>query len=271
MKVSLMTRFSDIEIGDEDSINKFQSMMHEVGYFGALFVYHSTIPDYWLLAARNLNKDHSFKYIIAIRSYAISPEYCAMMCKTFNLIQEGRLSLNIVAGDIHDKEDSIKDIVDISNSIDTTEKRTEYTSRWLKKFYSLKNFNDKPYLIVSGYSDTSTKNAEEYADEQLLMLSTYKEIMFNKIKCKGVAVSVPVVIAETNLSAYNKLQDLWGTNPMMMQSAAYGTEREVIDYIKSLSKIGVTNVLLSPAIQGEDQILHDMAKKLILEISNASV
>lgn len=269
MKISYMSRYSQTDMGSSEQIIKFFNILDDTGYDGVLFVYHSTVPDYWIKCARYLNTNHKFKFIIAMRTYAISPEYCNLICRSFNEIQENRLSLNIVAGDLHENETSIDDVVFISDLIDTTEKRVSYTTEWLKKFLHL--CKDRPNIIVSGYSEGANKNAEFYADEQLMMLSTYKNLMYNKIKCKGKMVSVPVSIASTNEEAKQHMLNLWGNNDMMMDSSVYGTEDEVIKQIINLSTIGITNVLLSPSEPSQEKDLHKMAKKLIKEINNANL
>jgi len=269
MKISYMSRYTQTNMENPESIKNFFNVLNDTGYDGILFVYHSTVSDYWIKCARYLDTSHKFKFIIAMRTYAISPEYCNMICNSFNEIQPGRLKLNVVAGDLHEHETSVSDVVFISDLINTTEKRVFYTKEWLEKFTKISK--DLPEIIISGYSDMANKNAELYADEQLMMLSTYKNLMKDKIKCKGKMVSVPVCIADTNEEAEEKILKLWGNNDMMMDSAVYGTKEEVIKQIISLSEIGITNALISPVEPEQEDVMHKMAKELIREINNANI
>ena len=66
-----------------DGLKTISSIVDEFGYESILLVYHSKIEDNWIKAARVLDTNHKFKYMPAIRTYAISPEYCAMISKAF--------------------------------------------------------------------------------------------------------------------------------------------------------------------------------------------
>ena len=110
-----------------DHLKTTSNIVDEFGYESMLLVYHSQLDDPWIKAARALDTNHKFKYMPAIRTYAISPEYCAMMCKSFYEISPNRLMLNIVSGDLHASETSVRDSVFIKDLIDTPEKRLKYT------------------------------------------------------------------------------------------------------------------------------------------------
>lgn len=256
--------------GSEFSFNFLSSAVNDAGYFGVLLVYDSLAQDHWVLAARTLNKAHSFKYIVAIRTYAISPEYCSMICKSFDLIQKDRIALNIVAGNISDEEECLDNIVWLSEALDTKEKRIIYTNNWVKKFMSIKNFKDKPYIIVAGESDKAIETADLNANDQLFMLSRYKKNLVGRIQA-GVMVSVPVIIGGTNREAKQKFIEKWQDNETMSESCIYGNEDSVVEQIKALSKIGVEHVLVSSPIEDDFEMVHKMSKRLILEMSNASV
>lgn len=266
MNISYFTKNSNIPCEDSDFYNYFNKI-NDIGYYGIMFVYDSSLPDYMAFCARHLNTNHKFKFIIAMRTYAISPEYCSMICNTFHMIQNNRLCLNILSGDLQPHETSIEDVVLISEHIDTSEKRTKYTQKWLKKFFIiLRNKQYKPEIIVSGFSDLNTMNASIYADKQLVMLSTYKKDMIDKIKCLGKMVSVPIFIGD-NLTEKEVIEKN-NNNEMMYESTIYGTEEEIINKILELKKIGITDVLIYPIDNDQENIFHSMSKKLISKINS---
>lgn len=270
MKISLFSAgLNSAEYSDENNIIQFNNNINDIGYYGVLFVYHSKANDYLLPIVRYLNKSHRFKYIIAMRTYAISPEYCNMIVNSFHKIAPGRLALNIVAGDLHSDETVLDDIVDISESINTTKKRTEYTKRWLNKFIKLLNRNNLSYLVISGYSEESTESASLYADAQLCMLSTYLHEMNSLIKTKDKMVSTGIMFAgNCSEEELNELTKIKEKNTMMYDSSIIGTEQEIIDKIKELGKTGINNFMIFPLIRSQETLMHNMAKKLIYELKN---
>lgn len=271
MKISLFSSQLDSAdyLTEMDAIS-FDNLINEAGYYSVLFVYHSQSIDYWLMSARSLNRNHSFKYMFAIRTYAISPEYCAMLVKSFNRIQKNRLALNIVAGDIHGDENSVNNSVMISDLINTTEKRTLYTGNWLDKFIPLIK-DENVDIVISGYSENTNNNAEKYGDEQLCMLSTYLEEMKDKIKSQGKMVSIPIYFNDKPLTQEenNKLHEMSSNNSMVYRSMISGNELEIIEKILLLEDLGITHCLLSMPFPSQEKHLHDMSKKLINRINRS--
>jgi len=231
------------------------------GYYSVLTVYHSKLSDYWVKIANIINPEHRLKYMIAMRTYAISPEYCAMMCEGFNEISPNRLILNIAAGDIHSDETSRSDVVAVSDLLRTHEDRVQYTSEWLEKFIGLPLLKNKPEIIVSGTSEKTIDNANKYADAHLSMYSSYKDSLKNKIKTKRVLVACIVIVRETKEEAqkiYDQLPDDMGK-----KSCLFGTENEIIESIEAMKSEGITDILISRAeIDKESYRIHSMVKKI---------
>jgi hypothetical protein len=103
------------------------------------------------------------KMMIAIRTYAISPEYCAMMVAASNSLSKNKIVLNVVAGDLHKDETSVADVIDINDLIATSQDRVAYTTKWLDKFRSLDIIkNQIPEIVISGTSEKSINNLIKY-------------------------------------------------------------------------------------------------------------
>jgi alkanesulfonate monooxygenase SsuD/methylene tetrahydromethanopterin reductase-like flavin-dependent oxidoreductase (luciferase family) len=231
------------------------------GYYSILTVYHSKLPDYWIKIANIINPEHKLKYMIAIRTYAISPEYCAMMCEGFNEISSNRLMLNIAAGDIHDNETSRSDVVAISSLLTTHEDRVKYTSEWLEKFTNLDLLKNRPEIVISGTSAGTITNANKYADAHLSMYSSYKDNLKDLIKTNKKIVSGPVIIRDTRKEAEDIYSQL--PNDMIKDSCLFGTENEIIEQIKNMEKEGVTDILASRAqMDDEPYRIHRMVKRI---------
>ena len=134
-----------------DNISILSSRLEDAGYKSMLLTYFSNSHDNWIKAGRAGLPDESIKYMIAIRTYAISPEYCAMICRSFEEMLPGKLSLNIVNGLIQKTENSIENLIRPDRRLESVDGRRIYTAEWLEKFMSLDNGN--PEIYLSGNSD----------------------------------------------------------------------------------------------------------------------
>ena len=76
IRLHWMSRVEDMSI---DGLSKLSDKLDDIGYYSLLLVYHSLIADNWMKAARILNKNHKLKYMIALRTYAVSPEYLSLI------------------------------------------------------------------------------------------------------------------------------------------------------------------------------------------------
>ena len=241
------------------SLKRLSSTVDEAGYKSILLVYHSLLPDYMIKVARIMDPKHSFKYMFAIRTYAVSPELCAMMMHSFHEIDKDRVMLNVAAGDMKDDEDSVNNMVFISDQMETKDQRVVYTAEWIEKFLRHPMLIKKPDIVISGTSDKTIESSEKYADIHLAMLSTYKEGF--KVNTKRKMASTIVIIRDTNEEA--KAVANQEKNYMMRNSMVYGTEEVVIEKLKKLSLLGITDILISDSVW-DDQLyrLHKMTKSV---------
>ncbi len=246
---------------DNYNLVKLSNKLDEAGYYSLLIVYHSTKSDAWLHCMHALNKDHKIKYMIAMRAYAISPEYFSMMCNSFNEIAPNRIMFNIVAGDLHKEESSVEDHIFINDLIDTTEKRVEYTYQWIKKLKEINKINCFPEIVMSGFSDRTLESAEKFADYNLCMIDTYKEHTERFSKNKNRMVSAQIVIRKTFKEAEDFV-NIYVQGQNKKSWTIYGSENEILKEIEHLESIGVTDIMLRTNNQDDQgQLVHDFVKK----------
>jgi alkanesulfonate monooxygenase SsuD/methylene tetrahydromethanopterin reductase-like flavin-dependent oxidoreductase (luciferase family) len=250
-----MSRLDDTSV---DGLKNLSKKLDDVGYYSVLMVYHSTISDHWLKAARILDESHKIKYMPAIRTYAITPEYCAMMCRAFNEIQPGRLMLNIVTGDLHKEETSVNDLIYIKDLMDTPEKRLNYTAEWIKKFKSFKISGGFPEIVMSGHSAITNKLAEEYADYHLSWIGQNS----NFIKDKNI-ISLPIVIRDT----FEEAKSYVNNSQFKEDVTVFGTEDQVINKLNEmmLKNPKITDFMLQGDVKDKKNWyrIHEMSKKII--------
>ena len=242
------------------AIKEISVMADLCSYYSVLFVYHSLISDNWMKCANAIDEQHKFKYHIAVRSYSISPEYFVMMYRSFNEIQKNRIMFNIVAGDIHDNETSVDDILLDKGSFDTVEKRVEYTSLWIKKVLSLLNDDEIPEIVMSGISDKTLSSAAIFADYTLCMVDTYLDNSKAFSKNKNKMVCAALVIRQSYKEAEEFVNQI--EQKHQKRWTIFGTEKQVIKRIKYLESIGVTDLLIrSHKDDAQVNLIHDLVKE----------
>ena len=253
------------EKSDITSLSSFSTEIDSFGYDSMLLTYHSTLPDNLIKSARVLSENEKIKYMIAIRTYAISPEYMSMICKSFNEISKNRLMLNIVSGDIHADENPIKDLVMIENIVDTPEKRLDYTDNWMDKFLKIKNFNNKPEIVMSGHSDITRLMAIKYNATHLSMYDMYKNYINteNPIINSKQMISLCFVVRETQEEADSFFESLDRGKKLW---TICGNKEKIKDFVYKLASEGITDILISGSPDDNKKILlHNMVKEMIEE------
>jgi alkanesulfonate monooxygenase SsuD/methylene tetrahydromethanopterin reductase-like flavin-dependent oxidoreductase (luciferase family) len=255
-----MERGGDTSIAHLKTVS---SIVDEFGYESILLVYHSKIEDNWIKAARALDVNHKFKYMPAIRTYAISPEYCAMICKAFYSISPDRLMLNIVSGDLHKDETSIDDLIWVNEDLDTPEKRLKYTDDWMKKFIDLSE-NSVSEIVMGGHSNETKLMADKYNATHLSMLNMHKQSYSdsNFIKNKKQMLSFSLLINESESEIKDMLSRSLGSD----QWTIYGNKNQVKDQINQLKDLGATDLLISPHPEDSNvSSIHYLIKEMIGE------
>lgn len=255
-----------MERGVNDSINHLKtisSIVNDFGYESMLLVYHSKIDDNWIKAARALDLNHKFKYMPAIRTYAISPEYCAMICKAFHKISPNRLMLNIVSGDLHKDETSIEDLIWLNEDLNTPEKRLKYTDEWITKFISLSE-NTVSEIVMGGHSNETKIMAEKYNAINLSQLNMYRN-SYKKddfIKNKKLMLTVSIIINDS----MEDIEKMLSTNSGSEQWTLYGNKDSVKKQIKDLMDIGATDLLINSHPDDRNvSLIHYMVKEIMEE------
>ena len=255
-----------MERGGDTSISHLKTIsgiVDEFGYESILLVYHSKIEDNWIKAARVLDTNHKFKYMPAIRTYAISPEYCAMISKAFHNISPNRLMLNIVSGDLHEEETSVEDIIWFGKDLDTPEKRLKYTDDWILKFNSLAG-NTVSEIVMGGHSNETRIMAEKYNATHLAMLNMHKQSYTdpNFIKNTKQMLSFSIIINDSESDIKNMLSRSLGSERWTI----HGNKDSVKEQIKNLKDLGATDLLVSPHPEDRNvSSIHYLIKEMIRE------
>lgn len=243
-----------------EGLKKAFSYINSFGYTSCMLTYHSRQNDMFIKLARAIDPDLPLKYIIAMRTYAISPEYLGMMIKGFNEIAKDKLMFNIVAGDLHKDETSVDDLVDSSELV-TSQDRVKYTGLWLEKFTNLHIIkNNLPNMFMSGTSKATFENCKNFNGGIMVMVDYYLENKdyLNQFKTK--CTSLQICIRDTDTLAEEiKHHNYEGDQ---LKWCYFFSEATLMKKIKELEDLGVTDIMVT-GLPFDPQIerVHNFVKK----------
>jgi hypothetical protein len=242
----------DISVPDLSSLI---DKLDKTGYESVLFAYHNRLPDMFLKSARALQIGQSIKLMIALRSRAISPEYCSMMCASFNEIESGRLMLNILHGS--PSEDEPEDgIIDYNNVFSSRESVVKHTEIFLKKLQEIPMFKlSNTQVVLSGASKESIKMGVKYADFSAL---DYENLMRDPNRYSEVdrlMVTFDLIISNENHKEISA-NFTYGTANLIL------TEEEgFLKFLQDLGRMGVTDIMISsPQESPHEERIHEFVK-----------
>jgi alkanesulfonate monooxygenase SsuD/methylene tetrahydromethanopterin reductase-like flavin-dependent oxidoreductase (luciferase family) len=230
---------------DDTSIDGMVLLSDEIdqyNYYSSLFTYHAQDPDPFIKAARVLNKNHVFKYMIAIRPYAVSPEYLAMMISSFEEIHKNRLMINIVCALGQNEENSLENMVTQKEKFDNHIFRQEYTRNYMKKIREILPEDSTVEFIISAAQDYDIETSNMYAHGNVMF---YYDFLKNhhKVKNEINMVAIMAIIRDTHEEAEEQYNAMIKKD--LQKDTIYGTEDEIADQINELSNLGATDVLIN--------------------------
>jgi hypothetical protein len=246
-----------------DSLKEYSTILDSSNYKSMLLVYDPTHPDYFTRVANIINKDQKIKYMFAIRTYAVSPEFLSMICESFNEIDQDRIVLNVCAGDKAQmqNENNIDGVIDFDILRNDVYGRILYTRKWIEKFINLKVMSKVPYLIFSGTSDYTLETTKLYGNSTLCMYNSFVE---NPEKFKIVErrmVALAIIISDSKESALNILKSY--NNSSAEAWTLYGTEEDIKKEFIRLENLGATDILISNPFYSEDSNkIHNLIRSI---------
>jgi alkanesulfonate monooxygenase SsuD/methylene tetrahydromethanopterin reductase-like flavin-dependent oxidoreductase (luciferase family) len=261
-----MIRFHYMATSDDlspDGLSKLSDELDSYGYYSVLLTYDPMVSDNLIKVANILNKNHKIKYMPAIRTYSMSPEYFGMVCRAFDEIQENRLMVNIISGNMNVNETYLEDIVAISSFIRSHEQRIYYTEEWVQKFLSLKFMSNYPEIVMSGHSDKTIEIANNNKIMHVASWFNYKD--FNtKERYKSnykQMVNFAAVVRDSMEEAQSFIDNLNHNNAELW--TIYGTKETLYNHILELYNEGVHDVQISTFNEDtEKHKVHQLIKEM---------
>jgi alkanesulfonate monooxygenase SsuD/methylene tetrahydromethanopterin reductase-like flavin-dependent oxidoreductase (luciferase family) len=204
--------------------------------------------------------------MFALRTYAITPEFTAMMCESFNEIDKNRIVLNICAGDKAqmDNELEIDGFIDPDGLKHDSFKRVVYTRLWIEKFVNLKTIRNIPKLVFSGSSDYTLETTYRHGDSTLCMYNLFKESPQKFTSAKSTMVALAILIDKDKESATRKLQESGVANAENWTIC--GSEEDIINQIDEIKSMGATDILIvNPFKDLDSDKIHSLVKAMNLK------
>lgn len=244
-------------------LSDLSDKLDRYGYYSVLLVYSPYDGDFLIKVASILNKNHKIKYMPAIRTYALSPEYFGKICKAFDEIQKDRLMVNIVSGNIEKDENFLEDIVGIKSFIQSKEQRLFYTEEWIKKFLSLRHMDSYPEIAMSGNSDKTIEMARDNRFTHIVNWHNYQHSNERERYSKNhnTMVNFALVIRDSKEEAQQFLNKLSNQNAKYWTIA--GTEEDFKEHVLYLSSLGIKDIQIT-TFSEDDQIdrIHNTIKEM---------
>ena len=255
---------------DLSSLKEKSGYLESYGYCSLLLTYDPMGSDNLIKIARVMNLDHKIKYMIAIRPYAVSPEYFGMLCRGFDEIQKDRIMINIVSGSINENETFLEDIVGIAPFIKYPEQRRFYTEEWLSKFLNLKFMKVYPEILISGHSDFCIDIAKKNNLFNIASWFNYKDSEGRKrfqVNSKQM-ISFAVVIRDS-IEEYDKfIENLNEFDKHGAKWTIHGTKNMVKSQIINLYNEGVKDFQITTFYNDDrSHEVHQLTKEIREEIN----
>ena len=256
MKFHYMSLFED---NSREALIEIANNVNDVGYESLLLVYDSFLENAIVNVSNTINKDHTFKYIIAIRTYAVSPEFLINVYQSFEKIAPGRVTFNIIPGNIKFHETSLSDVVFIEDKINSSEKRDEYTLEWLKKYNRLSVRKNLPPLMVSGHTIDFQKACVDYGFTNIIQLGDFLDQKDKTlIKNKNQIISAAIVIKGANGGDTDNLIRMVEAHKSY---TIYDDPENIKDTISNLESEGVSDMLIhSLSVGHKSSEIHKLIK-----------
>jgi hypothetical protein len=232
------------------------------GLNGVMYPYGPTIGDFFTKISRMIDINSTFKYIVAIRTYTISPQYLSMICASINDISKKRIMLNFLTGYISEKERKIGGILSETNDHSSNIERSNYMLKYAKDFREISN--GEQFSPVDFFVSTTNKQVFDECTKNdlpiLIPYLRYKEDWFSNTGQKIILMIAPVIgskelAKEWECDNNNECRHPKETNCANLD---FFTEDEFIYFLNECERKGVYGILLQ-----ESDFLEEQYSKLL--------
>lgn len=234
------------------------------GLDGVMYPYGPTMGDFFTKVSRMIDVNSSFKYIVAIRTYTISPQYLSMICSSINEISPKRIILNFLTGYVNEQEKRFGGILSETNDYSSNIERSNYMIEYAKEFREISTRNGERFSVVDFFVSTTNKIVFNKCTENdfpiLIPYLRYKEDWFNNTGQKILLMIAPVIGSEHSAKDWECDNQDECRHPKEEDCANldFFTEDEFIAFLDKCEKEGVYGILFQ-----ESDFLEEQYVKLL--------
>jgi alkanesulfonate monooxygenase SsuD/methylene tetrahydromethanopterin reductase-like flavin-dependent oxidoreductase (luciferase family) len=250
---------------------------------GVMFVYDAVLGDVFTKVAKDIRMNEKIKYLVAIRPYAISPQYLCMIGKSINLIMPNRLQVNLISGYIKDHEANFGGIIGEVNDSSKRIDRSNYLIDYVNALNTMPGNQNKP--VLDFYTSTTNEYVfdatAEYNNKIILPYRDYKnghwtvvngnrgEDVGNTFDITGrrIMLAITPIIRSTqeelDKSEEYAKRPIWknGEDQGKVTDIEYFTYEEFYAFIKKLESDGIYEILMNGHQQEERERLISFIKE----------
>jgi hypothetical protein len=246
-----------------EKLRDLSSELENFGYHSVLLTFHSKSPDYLIKSAAALIPGNKLKYMIALRPYHISPQFCAMVTEGYNQIEPNRIIFNWIAGDFHNRKDEglQVDVFGSTKEIDDIVKRTTFLRNFVDQYNSFDIVTKKPEMVFSGFSDYTLETVKIFNGTSLCMIDDYRNNLKKFDEIQKIMVCVNPIILESNDEVKEYKEKIYSVNPRSIQTTIIGDRKTVKEKLIELKNEKITDILLDTNRPEFSGLMHELSRK----------
>ena len=226
--------------------------------YSVLLTYSFGSPDYIPFLPSMIKATKQIKFMLALRSYTLSPEYAIRTFETMKNNYGSRLTFNLVAGKMveHEEKEAIEMYNFDKSLIDTVGKRIDLADKWADKFFNFyiqKNIKP-PISYTIGNSPITLDLANKWTDYAIIHEGRLEESL-KKAKNTKLVLTIDPLIRETKEELDQDIEyykQSWARNlgqkPVVLEKQEHsikGNMEEVKQQIKGISeKYGIDDFMI---------------------------
>jgi hypothetical protein len=226
--------------------------LHDHNYSGALFTYNIDQGDYFTRIANGIDKKIDFKYMVAIRPYAVSPQYLCMINNSMNMISKDKIQINLISGTLQDWEKDFGGIIGTTNDSSSNVEKSEYLMDYIENIETIKRKIPDYYVTIT--NEFVFNKASKFGSKMIIPYEDYKNNSYD-LNNQKIMVAVAPIIRKTReeLDNSNFRSDL--------RNAGLFFYEEFIDFIEELKNKGIEEVMICHWDKKEKKILNKIVKE----------
>jgi len=225
--------------------------LYNSGYSGALFIYHVNQNDFFTQISKHIVLEKDFKYMVAIRPHAISPQYLCMINNSIDSIEANRLQINFVTGWLQDNEKEFGGILGEVNDLSPNVDRSNYLINYIDELEKLKT--KTPDYYISTTNKFVFDAGSKHNSKMIIPYSQYLDKRYD-LNNKKIMISItPTLIEEKQETDYvskNKQSD-----------EKMFTFEEFNMFIDELKSKGIDEVMITQWEEKEKKAIHNFVKQ----------